>query len=105
MTRRGVVTRVIGIGAEDRGDDAAGLLVARLLRHAVPPGVDVHESAGDAGGLLALLEGAGRVVIVNAAHGGGVPGSAERVPLGAALRSRARSTPWARPGGGVGRGV
>lgn len=86
------VSRVIGIGAEDRGDDAAGLLVARLLRVAAPPGVEVHESAGDAGGLLDLLEGADRVVLVDAARGPGAPGTVEAVPLGAALPSPVQST-------------
>ncbi len=87
-----VLTRVIGIGAEDRGDDAAGLLVARLLRVASPPGVEVHESAGDAGGLLELVEGADRVVLIDAARGAGALGTVEHVPQGAALRSPAHST-------------
>jgi len=86
------VTRVIGIGAEDRGDDAAGLLVARLLRLAAPQGVEVHESAGDAGRLLELIEGADRVVVVDAARGAGVPGTVKRVQLDAALESPACST-------------
>jgi len=84
--------RVIGVGVDDRGDDAAGLLVARLLRAAAPPGVEVVESAGDAGDLLTLLEGAGRVVLVDAARGGRPAGAVELVPAGAALRSAARST-------------
>jgi hydrogenase maturation protease len=82
---------VIGIGAEDRGDDAAGILVARELRRVAPAGVDVRECVGDAGSLLALLEGARGVVVVDAARGG-VPGSVEVVTY-AALRARpARST-------------
>jgi hydrogenase maturation protease len=88
----GFVIRVIGMGAEDRGDDAAGLLVARLLRTAAPPGVQVHESSGDAGGLLELVEGADRLVLVDAARGGGAPGTVECVPLTAALRSPVHST-------------
>ncbi len=83
--------RVIGLGAEDRGDDAAGLLVARLLRGAAGRGVEVRECAGDAGSLLALLEGAEHVVLVDAARGG-VPGSVERVPVRAAGGVGARST-------------
>jgi hydrogenase maturation protease len=86
------VIRVIGVGAEDRGDDAAGLLVARLLRPAAPPGVEILESAGDAGSLLTLLEGTDRVVLVDAALAGREPGTVELVPPGAALRSPARST-------------
>ena len=86
------MTRVIGMGAEDRGDDAAGLLVARLLRVAAPPGVEVHESAGDAGSLLELIEGADRVILVDAARGAGTPGTVECVPLSAPLQPRVRST-------------
>jgi hydrogenase maturation protease len=84
------VTRVVGLGAEDRGDDAAGLLVARLVGAAAPPGVEVVECAGDAGALLEFLDGADRVIAVDAARG--QPGSAERLPLAAIPRSSARST-------------
>lgn len=83
--------RVIGVGTEDRGDDAAGLLVARLVRASAPPGVEVHECPGDAGALLGLLDGADRVVLVDAARGGRV-GAVERLPPGAARPASARST-------------
>jgi hydrogenase maturation protease len=86
-----VTTRLIGLGAEDRGDDAAGLLVARLVAAAAPPGADVRECAGDAGTLLGLLEGTGRVVLVDAARGG-EPGAVERLPLDAVRPAAARST-------------
>ncbi|TMC07145.1 MAG: hydrogenase maturation protease [Chloroflexi bacterium] len=85
------MTRVIGLGAEDRGDDVAGLLVARLVRAAAPPGADVHECAGDAGALLDLLEGADRVVLVDAARGG-PPGTVERLAPDAVRPAPARST-------------
>ena len=84
-------TRVAGIGVEDRGDDAAGLLVARLVRAAAPPGVDVVECPGDAGALLELMDGASRLVLVDAARGGR-PGSVERLPLGEIPPAPARST-------------
>jgi hypothetical protein len=83
------VTRIIGLGVEDRGDDAAGLLVARLLGAVVPAWVEVHECAGDAGAPPDLLEGAGRIVMVDAARGG-EPGVVERLPLGAARPARVR---------------
>jgi hydrogenase maturation protease len=89
------VTRVIGLGVEDRGDDAAGLLVARLLGAVVPAWVEVHECAGDAGAPEYLLQGARRIVVVDAARGG-EPGAVERLPLGAARAARAarvRGTP------------
>jgi hypothetical protein len=63
------VTRVVGLGAEDCGDDTAGLLVARLVRAAAPPGVEVLECAGDAGVQLESLDGADRVIVVDAARG------------------------------------
>jgi hydrogenase maturation protease len=86
-----VTVRVIGLGAEDRGDDAAGLLVARSIGASSPPGVEVHECAGDAGTLLGLLEGAGRVVLVDAARGG-APGAVERLPPDLLRPAAARST-------------
>ncbi|HXM55353.1 MAG TPA: hydrogenase maturation protease [Candidatus Dormibacteraeota bacterium] len=82
---------LIGVGAEDRGDDAAGLLVARRVRASAPAGVEVVESAGDAGELLSLLDGAERVVLVDAAMGGPA-GAVELVPPGAAHCAPARST-------------
>jgi hydrogenase maturation protease len=85
------VIRVVGLGAEHRGDDAAGLLVARIVRAAAPPGVEVVECAGDAGTLLECLDGADRVIVVDAARGGR-PGSVERLPLDAIARAAARST-------------
>jgi len=85
------LTRVIGLGAEDRGDDGAGLLVARLLRAVAPAGVEVHECAGDAGALIELLDHADRVVLVDAA-GGGQPGAVQRLALGSARPAPARST-------------
>jgi hydrogenase maturation protease len=86
-----VTVRVIGLGAEERGDDAAGLLVARAISAVAPRGVDVHECGGDAGTLLGLLEGAGPVVLVDAARGG-QPGAVERLPPDALRPARARST-------------
>lgn len=85
------MTRVVGLGVEDRGDDAAGLLVARIVRAAAPPGVEVVERAGDAGAVLECLDGADRVIVVDAARGGR-PGSVERLPLAAIPRAPTRST-------------
>jgi hydrogenase maturation protease len=87
----GAVTRVVGVGGEDRGDDAAGLLVARLVRAAATPDVEVVECAGDAGALLECLDRADRVIVVDAARGGR-PGSVERLPLAAIPRAAACST-------------
>jgi len=43
---------VIGVGNPWRGDDAAGLAVARLLRGTVSPEVEVLEREGEPTGLV-----------------------------------------------------
>ncbi len=66
---------VIGCGNADRGDDAAGILVARSLREA---GVDAREQSGEA---LALMEswrdvpGEQDVILVDAVVTGAPPGT------------------------------
>jgi hydrogenase maturation protease len=71
---------VVGVGNELRGDDAAGLLVARA--------VGGRELSGDPVGLLELWDGAPRVVVVDATRSGAAPGTIrtidgvrERLPL------------------------
>jgi hydrogenase maturation protease len=81
--------RVIGVGNRDRGDDGAGLALARRLRHKAPA-ADVHECAGGGFELLELWRGAENVVVVDAARAGGRPGAvrrfeAQRAPLPAGL--------------------
>ena len=66
---------VLGVGNEDRGDDAVGLLVARRLREEVPPGVEVVESDGDPARLLDLWQGADLAVAVDAVVSGGEAGA------------------------------
>ena len=85
------MTVVIGVGNADRGDDAAGLVIARRLAARRLPGVTVVESDGEAGGLLDAWSGMDLVVVVDATSGAGRPGSvhryeAARRPLPAALR-------------------
>jgi hydrogenase maturation protease len=55
-----------GIGNADRGDDAAGLAVARLVRAAAPAGVTVLELDGDQLELLDARDGAAEVYLVDA---------------------------------------
>jgi hydrogenase maturation protease len=71
-------TLVIGIGNDERGDDGAGRLVARLLRGRLPGDVEIVELDGEASALLASLEGAEAVFLVDAAVSGAAPGSIER---------------------------
>jgi len=68
---------VIGVGNPLRGDDGAGLEVARLVRAAHVPGVEVWEHGGEPAALIDRLEGAGSVYLVDAVRGGR-PGSVQR---------------------------
>ena len=66
---------VIGIGNPFRGDDGAGLAVARALGD--DPRVLVHE--GEPIDLLDRWEGAGEVIVVDAARSGAAPGTVHRL--------------------------
>jgi len=70
---------VIGIGNPARGDDAAGLAVARRIREAAAPGdVTVTELAGDQLALLDAWTGAREVYVIDAVCSGGTPGTVYR---------------------------
>lgn len=79
---------VIGIGNAFRGDDAAGLAVARALGD--DPRVIVHE--GEPIDLLDRWEGAGEVVVVDAARSGAPPGTVHRLEALAAPFAAGGST-------------
>ena len=66
---------VIGVGNRFRGDDAAGPAVAEGLDS---EGIDAIEHAGDGMQLMALWDGADRVIIVDAMRGGLAPGTIQR---------------------------
>lgn len=73
-----VLSRVIGIGQPAAGDDGVGIAVIHQLRRTRLP-ADVELAAvGDAASLIGLLEGAGRVVLVDAVVGG-IPGRVLRL--------------------------
>ena len=55
---------IIGCGNIDRGDDAAGLLVARRLR---AMGIPAQEFSGDAASLMERWAGADAVILIDAA--------------------------------------
>lgn len=66
---------VLGCGFPDRGDDAAGLLVARRLKQL---GWDAREQSGEVAALLAAFEQAGpnrTVILVDAVQSGARPGA------------------------------
>jgi hydrogenase maturation protease len=83
---------VIGVGNRLRGDDAAGLEVARRVREgSVPDGVVVRELEGEGVGLLDLWSGADAVVLVDTIRSGARAGAIRRLdastePLPATLR-------------------
>ncbi len=72
-------TRIIGIGNPLMGDDGVGIVVAeRLSQVRLPDGVEVID--GGTGGitLLTLMEGAGKVILVDAVATGQKPGTVVR---------------------------
>ena len=81
---------LIGLGNELRGDDAAGLLVAREARRRLggaadgAAGVEVLELGGEPVGLLEAWDGAGRVVLADAVASGAAPGTVHRLDAAAA---------------------
>lgn len=71
-------TIIIGIGNEFRGDDAAGLLVMRRLKERPPAGVELREQNGEATALMATMDGADRVILVDAVQSGAEAGTIHR---------------------------
>jgi hydrogenase maturation protease len=68
------VRTVIGIGAELRGDDAAGLVVAGRLRACGVPALTTTPDS-----LLADWEGLDAVVLVDSVRSGAEPGTIHRI--------------------------
>jgi hydrogenase maturation protease len=81
MSRRRIV---IGIGNPERGDDAAGRQVARLLHGKLPDGIELAEQDGEATALLAGLDGAASAILVDACASGAPAGTVRRFDLSAA---------------------
>ncbi len=61
---------VVGIGNAQRGDDAAGLLVARALRHRLPEGWRLLELEGEGTSLLEAWAGEEAAIVVDAMRSG-----------------------------------
>ncbi len=80
--------RIIGLGNPSRGDDAAGLLAARLVRALSGGAVDVRESAAGGAALPELMEGAERVILIDAARSGREPGTVHRLEASAGRIAR-----------------
>ena len=71
-------TLVIGIGNNFRGDDGAGLYVARKMRDMMPQKIDILESTGEATELMGLWENKENVILVDAVFSGSIPGTVYR---------------------------
>jgi hydrogenase maturation protease len=66
------MTLIVGCGNSDRGDDAAGILVARRLREL---GLDAVEHSGDGLALMELWNSGDDVILVDAVVSGSNPGT------------------------------
>ncbi|WP_374228259.1 hydrogenase maturation protease [Streptacidiphilus sp. ASG 303] len=99
---------VIGVGSEFRRDDGVGCAVVRRLDGRLGEGAALELSDGDPGRLIALWEGAGLAVVVDAAHAHpGRPGRVHRLETagGADGSGSAGRGQGAGAGAGAGRDV
>ena len=71
-------TLVIGVGNSYRGDDGAGIAVARKLAEQRLPGVRVMEMNGEGTSLVEAWKDAPSVLLVDAVSSGAVPGTIHR---------------------------
>jgi hydrogenase maturation protease len=69
---------VIGVGNEFRGDDSAGLVVARRLHERAALQAVVHTWEADPAGLLEAWNGAELAIVVDSAVSGAQPGTVKR---------------------------
>jgi hydrogenase maturation protease len=75
-------TLIIGLGNPLRGDDGVGITVARALAERVlPDGVEVVDGGTQGLGLVNVMEGRQRVILVDAADVGQAPGQFVRFAL------------------------
>jgi hydrogenase maturation protease len=72
---------IIGIGNEYRGDDAAGIAVARKLKQKQIPRCSVTEGTGDGADLINDWCEADTVILVDATCSGLTPGAITRIDL------------------------
>ena len=86
-------TLILGLGNALRGDDGFGpALIAWLDRQELPPSVEVIEGGADSLNLVSLLLDRQRVIVVDAANLGDMPGAWRRfTPATVHLKSNAAS--------------
>jgi hydrogenase maturation protease len=70
---------VIGVGNDLRGDDAAGLLVARKLARTCGDDLRVAECEGEPVTLLDMWQDCDRAIVVDATQSGAAPGTIRRI--------------------------
>ena len=75
---------LIGVGNELRGDDAAGLLVARRLRERAAKQAVVLACQADPAELLTAWTGADLAIVVDTVVSGAAPGTIQRFDVSAA---------------------
>ncbi|HTW88134.1 MAG TPA: carbamoyltransferase HypF [Candidatus Binataceae bacterium] len=81
--------RIIGIGSPF-GDDAVGLMAARLLAEAPPSNCEVLAADRPGAALVDLLEGAQAAILIDAVRSGRPPGTIHEFAFGELDRSTAR---------------
>lgn len=74
---------LIGLGNEDRGDDGAGRLVARMLTGQLPAHVNIVELDGEVSAVLSRLQEADVAVLVDACNCGAPAGEVLRFDVAA----------------------
>jgi len=75
-------TLIIGLGNPLRGDDGVGVRVAQTLaEQTLPNGVEVVDGGTQGLGLVSLLEGQQRVILIDAAEMGKSPGQFVRFTM------------------------
>ena len=85
---------MVGIGNELRGDDAAGLLVARRLQGlAAQAGIEVRKLDGEPTALLDVWAGRDAVILTDTMRSGSPPGTIRRLD---ASRGRLPQRLWGR---------
>ncbi len=69
----------IGVGNDYRGDDAAGLVAARMLAAKQLTGLRVIEQSGEGAALMAVWSSAPAVFLIDAVSAGATPGTLYRM--------------------------
>jgi len=72
---------IIGVGNEMRGDDGAGIRVARRIREQKLPNLTVLEHSGEGTSLMEAWKHRNQVIVIDAAHSDSPPGTIHRYEI------------------------